>query len=226
MTPEETAGLKSVILQREALYRLLARIYKHEPDQAFVDGLREAEFPQDDGSELSAGFAELSAWLKDPAVTDPVTDLAVDFAHSFLGAGIAEGLVAYPFESVYTSPQHLVMQDAWEDVCRIYREHGLGRAKEMDMHEDQIGLECEFMAILAGRSLEAIEKGDDAALEKTLADQFDFAQKHLNNWVYAWCNDVVKTALTGFYRGAARATGAFIQSDVALLSDLLGKSAD
>ena len=43
----------------------------------------------------------------------------------FLGAGIAEGLVAFPFESVYTSKDRLVMQDAYEQVLRIYRSNGV-----------------------------------------------------------------------------------------------------
>ena len=225
MNSEEISELKGVLEQREALYRLLARIYKHEADAALLEALRGTDFPPDDGSDLAAGFAELADWLRDPKTEDPVTELAVDFAHTFLGAGIAEGLVAYPFESVYTSPQRLVMQDAWEDVCRIYRSHGLARAKDMDMHEDQIGLECEFMAILAAEGCRALEKGDEAALEKSLSEQLAFCEKHLANWTGAFCADARKAALTGFYRGAARATADFIRTDLGLLRDLLGREA-
>ena len=170
MNQNEKAALREILAQRESMYRLLARLYKTEAEKDLLDGLGAAGFPEEDGG-LGEGFRLIADWLRDPKSEDPVTELAVDYAHTFLGAGIADGLVSYPFESVYTSPGRLVMQDAWEDVCRIYREHGLERGEQADMHEDQIGLECEFMAILAGRALEALEADDEQALEASLADQ-------------------------------------------------------
>ena len=88
------------------------------------------------------------------------------------------------------------------------------------MHEDQIGLECEFMAILAGRALEALEADDEQALEASLADQHAFLTKHLLNWVSRFTADVTVTALTDFYRGLAKVTDEFIRMDGGLLEDL------
>lgn len=219
MNQNEKAALREILAQRESMYRLLARLYKTEADKDLLDGLGAAGFPEEDGG-LGEGFRLIADWLRDPKSEDPVTELAVDYAHTFLGAGIADGLVSYPFESVYTSPGRLVMQDAWEDVCRIYREHGLERGEQADMHEDQIGLECEFMAILAGRALEALEADDEQALEALLADQHAFLTKHLLNWVPRFTADVTVTALTDFYRGLAKVTDEFIRMDGGLLEDL------
>ena len=205
MNQNEKAALREILAQRESMYRLLARLYKTEADKDLLDGLGAAGFPEEDGG-LGEGFRLIADWLRDPKSEDPVTELAVDYAHTFLGAGIADGLVSYPFESVYTSPGRLVMQDAWEDVCRIYREHGLERGEQADMHEDQIGLECEFMAILAGRALEALEADDEQALEASLADQHAFLTKHLLNWVPRFTADVTVTALTDFYHPHGRRT--------------------
>jgi len=131
MNQNEKAALREILAQRESMYRLLARLYKTEADKDLLDGLGAAGFPEEDGG-LGEGFRLIADWLRYPKSEDPVTELAVDYAHTFLGAGIADGLVSYPFESVYTSPGRLVMQDAWEDVCRIYREHGLERGEQAD----------------------------------------------------------------------------------------------
>ena len=220
MNRNEKSALQEILAQRESMYRLLARLYKTEADQALLDGLRKAGFPEDEEGGLGEGFRLISGWLEDPKIEDPVTELAVDYAHTFLGAGIADGLVSYPFESVYTSPGRLVMQNAWEDVCRIYLKHGLERGKNADMHEDQIGLECEFMAILAEKAVKALEADDEAALEASLAEQHEFVKKHLLNWVPKFAADVTATALTDFYRGLAKVTDEFIRMDGELLEDL------
>lgn len=217
---KEREALGEILAQRESMYRLLARLYKKEADRALLNGLREAGFPEEEAGALGEGFSLMGTWLRDANCDDPVTELAVDYAHTFLGAGIADGLVSYPFESVYTSPGRLVMQDAWEDVCRIYREHGLERGREADMHEDQIGLECEFMAILTGRALEALETDDEEALEAALCVERDFLKAHLLNWVPQFTADVTATALTDFYRGLAKVTDEFIRMDGEFLEDL------
>ena len=105
-------------------------------------------------------------------------------------------------------------------VCRIYREHGLERGREADMHEDQIGLGCEFMAILTGRALEALETDDEEALEAALCVERDFLKAHLLNWVPQFTADVTATALTDFYRGLAKVTDEFIRMDGEFLEDL------
>lgn len=220
MENSQKQTLMELLEQREIMYRTLARIYKTEADEALIKGLAKAEFPKSGEGKVVEGYQLIAEWLKGPGTDDPTTTLAVDYAHTFLGAGIAEGRVSYPFESVYTSPQRLVMQDAWEDVCRIYREHGLGRASTMDMHEDQIGLECEFMAHLVRASMNALKADDEEALEKTFDEQLAFLEKHLLNWVPAFCADVCATALTDFYRGFAMVTEDYIAMDHQFVTDL------
>lgn len=201
-----------MLAERLTMYRFLARLYTSEADAGLLDALKET--PLNDGEDdASEGFALMAGWLREPGTDDPVEALAVDYAHTFLGAGIAEGLVAYPFESVYTSAGRLVMQDAWEDVCRYYREHGLGRADDTDTLEDQIGLECAFVAHLIGESQKALEADDEKALEASLMTQHEFIQKHLVNWVGRFAEDVKQTALTDFYRGLAAVTADFIAAD-------------
>ena len=95
MNQNEKAAFREILAQRESMYRLLARLYKTEADKDLLDGLGAAGFPEEDGG-LGEGFRLIADWLRDPKSEDPVTELAVDYAHTFLGAGIADGLVSYP----------------------------------------------------------------------------------------------------------------------------------
>ncbi len=210
---------QTLLENRRAMYDLLARLYLKEIDRPFFEALRAMDFPSGTGNpELDEGFARLRAFLEDPGEGDPIENLAVDYARVFLGAGIVEGRVAYPFESVYTSPKHLVMQDAWEDVCRIYAQNGLGCSADSDVHEDHIGLELNFMARLCAKSLEAGASWDRTGLEL----QLGFLEKHLLNWTDRFAADVAACPAMDFYRAAAVLTTGFLKLDRMILKELLG----
>ncbi|MDO5530899.1 molecular chaperone [Sutterella sp.] len=210
-----------ILQNRRSFYALLARIYRIEADQALITGMQAMTFPKETGSEkLDRGYRALEAWLAAPG-EDPVEDLAVDYARVFIGAGIQGKEAAYPFESVYTSPQGLVMQDAWEKVCALYRAHGLGRPEHCDVHEDHIGLELDFMTRLIDEALAAGEKGDEGALLGSLAEQKVFIETHLLNWIHGFLSDVRKYAESPFYLAAADITEAFVEMDDALLREIL-----
>ena len=50
-----------------------------------------------------------------------LTELAVDYVRAFIGSGNDGFSAAYPYESVYTSPKRLMMQDARDEVLVLYR---------------------------------------------------------------------------------------------------------
>ena len=67
----------------------------------------------------------------------------------FLAAGINQGKAAFPYESVYTSSKKIVMQEAWENVKKIYSQNGFSLEDgSSDILEDHIAVELEFMAHL------------------------------------------------------------------------------
>lgn len=175
-------NLQNILQTRCTFYAFLARIFRTEADQQLLEALNGISFPEKTGDPvLDAGYAALTRWKTAPG-SDPLTELAVDYARVFLGAGVAGKDAAYPYESVYTSPQGLVMQQAWEDVCRIYHAHGLKKPDHCDVHEDHVALELDFMAKLSSDALNAAEREDDAALLKTLAESLSFAREHLLSW--------------------------------------------
>lgn len=191
---------------RENLYRLLSRLYDLEVDAPLLAALKGLRFPQDCGDpQLEEGYRLLEQYVQSHDQTC-LDDLAVDYAGVFLAAGVAQGLAAFPYESVYTNKKRLVGQQARGSAAVAYAAKGfaLGTAT-YKIPEDHVAVELEFMARLCR---EAAAEGADLAA--CLAEQRAFFEAHLQNWMPAFCRDVEKYAATGFYKGLAKITGGFL----------------
>lgn len=200
---------------RESLYRLLARIYILEIDWPFLVALRSMEFPDFVvNPELNEGYSLLQEFLANTKEED-IEDLAVDYAGVFLAAGIAHGLAAFPYESVYVSKTHMIGQESKSHVAGMYASRGLSLAGNLPKApEDHVAMELEYMACLCREMAEA----DDNA-ESLLQEQKVFFETHLLNWVPLFCRDVDKYAQTDFYRAIGKITAGFLQMEQALLHD-------
>jgi anaerobic sulfite reductase subunit A len=186
---------------RANFYRFLSRLYLLEVDEALWNAMQNMTFPVDAaegdmkaGLELMRGYLDANAEGDLAAVLD---DLAVDYARIFLSAGVAQGKAAFPYESVYTSRKHLVMQDSRMDVVSLYAKRGVTPSKDnYHVPEDHLGYLCEYMAILI----------DEGAADEQKA----FLKNHLLNWVSAFTVDMGKYAATDFYGGLAKLTRGFL----------------
>jgi anaerobic sulfite reductase subunit A len=166
----------------------------------------------------------LKEYLRQPR-KDLLTDLAVDYAKVFLGAGISNNDgAAYPYESVYTSPERLIMQDARDQVVAAYRVKGLDIAQKLDFPEDHIALELEFMAYLCTETQSALVTQDRTSLLDCLKEQMNFLTQHLWNWVPEFCADVEKNSGTMFYTAISKVTHGFLRLELALLEDLIAET--
>jgi anaerobic sulfite reductase subunit A len=218
---DSVSEYSDLIANRNNLYRFLARLYKVEADQALLDQMNGMCFPGECGeAELDEGYRMLEDYLRQYRL-DPLTDLAVDYAKVFLGAGIAEGDVAYPFESVYTSTERLIMQEARDRVVAVYRAKGLDKAAALDFPEDHIALELEFMSHLCGETQNAIAVQDWPAVAASLHEQKEFLAQHLLNWVPAFCADVQKCAETDFYKAVAKVTNGYLLMEEDIIQNLI-----
>ena len=197
---------KAQMAQRARLYTLLSRLYRCEVDDALLQQLKALSFPEAHNELLAQGYAMLSGYLANCGDT-ALTDLAVDYATVFLAAGSATGQAAIPCESLYTSPRNIFMQEAWEDVCRIYTDAGMGKsAAHSDMMEDHLAVELEFMAQL-------VQTADSKA-------QLAFLDGHLLNWVEKLTADIDTYAAADFYKAVGRITLGFLQLERELLGAL------
>jgi TorA maturation chaperone TorD len=193
---------KQIRVSRAGLYRWLSRLYRAEVDRTLLDQLRAMRDPEGcRDADLRDGYRLLRDSLQDEGGRDLLDDLAADYAKVFLGAGHAKGseAAAFPFASVYTSPKRIVMQEARDRAVQAYARRGLRSGGIAGVPEDHLALLLAFMAILV----------DDAPA----AEQLDFLQQHLLNWVPAFCSDLEKHAATPFYRSIGKITSGWLRLD-------------
>lgn len=197
---------KSDMTARGEFYDLLARLYRVEVDAALLENLKKLSFPETNQELLAEGYNMMKTWLGNCG-ENAVEDLAVDFATVFLAAGSNDGSAAIPCESVYTSANKLVMQDAWEEVSFLYTKYGLKKnSSYSDLMEDHLAVELEFMSML-------VRSG-------SVEDQKFFLEQHLLNWLSSFTADIDKYARQDFYKALARITLGFLQMEHALLDTM------
>jgi putative dimethyl sulfoxide reductase chaperone len=215
--------MTTLLSNRTSLYSLLARLYLIEVDQPLLDQMIKLNLAAGANEpDIDDGYRRLANYLSH-LNPDAVTDLAVDYARVFLSAGIENGEAAFPYESVYTSPQHLIMQEARDQVLGLYYAHGLDRADNLDVPEDHIALELEFMGRLCLATQDALVANDLPAAAKALETQKSFLEQHLGKWVPYFCNDVCRYARTDFYPAVAKITSGLLKMDAPLIDQLIAE---
>ena len=207
----------NMMKSREKIYLFLSRIFEKELTSDIILQLQNTQFPSDCGSEIDQGYSLINKYFM-TANVDIEEELAVDYAKVFLAAGKSKGKAAFPYESVYTSTDKMVMQEAWEQVKNIYAAKGLGLKTELaDIKEDHIAVELHYMEYLC-KEFQAGSAGI------CLEEQREFLQNHLLNWVPSFCEDVQKYSDTDFYKGAAGLIAAILNQDLQLLEELISDS--
>lgn len=115
-----------------------------------------------------------------------------------------------PWESVYTSPARLLMQEAYDQVENLYNELGLA-LNHPGLMSDHLGVELNFLAILYGRITEDLKK---KIYYMEVAQKF--LQEHLRRWIPQFTLDMEKATDSYFYISLAQATIDFLMSEISL----------
>ncbi|WP_139650867.1 TorD/DmsD family molecular chaperone [Raoultibacter phocaeensis] len=214
---EDALGL--ILDERASIYALLARLYREEIRDDLSE-LTEISFPDDTANEkANTGAVLMNSYLKEVGTVSE-TELSVDFARLFVLREQHTRNAAYPFESVYTSQTHIVMDDARDDVLSVYRANEFQKKADCKLAEDHLALELEFEQMLSVRALDAYRRNDDERLAYVLAQQRSFLERHLLNWVGLFAEAMVSEARTDFYRGLAWFTVGFLELDRSFLESL------
>ena len=198
--------LQELLEARSAAYAFLAMGYRREPTSELFAVLTFSRSPGDGGDSFLASLGALS----DAERERLRGELAAEYPALFLNA--SERAV-HPFESVYTSASGRVMQQAREEVLREYREAGMDRAADFHEPEDHLAVECEFMAALCRKALEAFKAGDRAGGLELLRRQEAFLGRHLMVWVPRFCQDLRQATSSAFYLWLATMTAEMLESE-------------
>lgn len=209
------AELTDYLQASQTTYRFLSQMLFRELNAEAIEALREQEWPRDTGNEsLDRGYAQIRRFFSF-APTDARSQLAVEYARVFLAAGVfsQDVATAVPYESVFTSEGHLMMQESRDDVVRRYAADGFAVNPELHEPEDHLSFELEYLAHMSGRALRALEHDELAAVRANLERQREFIDAHLLNWVGDLHRVAGEYAKTTFYTGMLLvAQGALEQS--------------
>ena len=203
---------------RVGFYSFLAGVYLWEPTSEQIESMAAANFPVGEDA-FGRGYALIADYLRHRD-TGTRQEIAVDYAHTFLGAGNYDKLMAPPYESVYTSEEHLLMQDARDGALSFYRSEDLDLPAENTTPEDHIGFEMQFMAKLVDRSCDALKANDDAEFARLVRVQHEFYVQHLANLLPVFIADIERHCKTDYYRGIAQLTRAFLAEEKEQLEGL------
>jgi len=131
----------------------------HELNHLFDDGQNIAQFTKNNFSEFEF--------------------MKYEFNRLFVGPVSPK---APPYESVYLSPDRLVMQEQTIAVRKMYHQEqlaSLGQGREPD---DFIGTELEFMAYILSRAIRAMQHDELAQASYYLDFYEEFCNKHTRLW--------------------------------------------
>jgi anaerobic sulfite reductase subunit A len=182
--------------------------------------LASAQDPDLTGTDLAEGFNQLANFassLKRADLEKVRVDLAVEYAGLFLGVW---GKPAHPSESYYLTRGQLIMQQPRDQMLRLYRAMGIGRAGQFKEPEDHIALELQFMAHLCGMTTAALKDGNFKDARRYLDAQRSFLDEHLGKWVPKLASDILESAKDEFYKAVAKITKAYVDADMGLVADL------
>ena len=182
--------------RRSFAYEALVRIFAIPPDEAIVQGILS----------MSGDFVESG--------NNTMEDIEADASRLFCNMALKS---VSPYESVYISNTHLLMQQPRDEVLAEYRFEGWEPSGELRIPEDHIVFELEFMARLAEEAAAAIEEGQTDSVKRLIESQSRFLEKHICKWVPNFCSDASAAAETSFYRDACDILRRFIDEDAGML---------
>jgi TorA maturation chaperone TorD len=182
------------IINPSGALQLLSSMYLCKPSREAVGGWR---------SLLDNGASGLLKDMKcaldgiDMASEETMQDLLWDYTRLFIGP---YRLPCPPWESVYTSQNRLMMQDAADDARRVYAELGLA-IDDPSVMPDHIGAELNFLSLVYERAAD----GNSKQLDRTRIGMA-FFRDHLMKWIPQFTADMEMAATTSLYRALARTT--------------------
>jgi TorA maturation chaperone TorD len=213
--------LESILEGRIAQYGFLATLFQGEIEEHYLGELKKMKCPINTGNKnVDEGYRLFHSYLS-TTWERTFEELQKDYLRTFLGSNTTAYAAAYPHESVYTSPERLIMQDARDAVLALYRAAGLDKSDLWKDGEDHIALELDFERLLCARALQSLREHDDPAFYRLMMEQYYFLLDHLLNWVPMLVDDMKKFAKTDFYQALAYLTLGFLEVDKEFLEEVL-----
>jgi TorA maturation chaperone TorD len=213
--------LESILVYRFNIYDLLRRIFLWElPLELFIDLVKAAKGEQGEGGSSGspeAVFQDYLQRLPEEKLPELHRELHIEYTRLFVGP---HHLPAPPYESVYRSPQRLMMRDETIDVRYRYAKNGFQVRRLNQEPDDMIGIELEFMCAVSKLSMDAEREHNYPRLAQLISEQREFCELHLSKWVPQFCGDIISNSRCEFWKSVAVFTRSFLEEETAELNSL------
>lgn len=218
---EEFAKIEA---NRAALYRFVAKLFRAPLTSEDIEMLAASDLATRAGDEagIGHGLKVMGRYLA-KRNTGTRETLGRDYTCAFLGVQEAEGKVALPFESAFTSDHQRYMGEARGKVYNIYKRCSLRLADGIDLPEDHLSFMCDFMAAMIDRTVTLFEEKDDASLRQNLLLQRAFLDRHIRNWFPEFARIASAIVQERFYKGALEYAHGVFDLDAKVLKNLLAE---
>ena len=218
---EEFAKIEA---NRAALYRFVAKLFRAPLTSEDIEMLAASDLATRAGDEagIGHGLKVMGRYLA-KRNTGTREMLGRDYTCAFLGVQEAEGKVALPFESAFTSDHQRYMGEARGKVYNIYKRCSLRLADGIDLPEDHLSFMCDFMAAMIDRTVTLFEEKDDASLRQNLLLQRAFLDRHIRNWFPEFARIASAIVQERFYKGALEYAHGVFDLDAKVLKNLLAE---
>ncbi|WP_456485314.1 TorD/DmsD family molecular chaperone [Hydrogenimonas sp.] len=199
-------------IARINLYALISRIMMKEVDEDFLEKFESDEM-------ILSFFPNYQNWDRRKEISKKqLLDqfLNVDFANMFV-------LHMIPYESFYRRDDQMLETGGDNPVVQLYNEYDF--RVELDVARavspDHIGIELEFMYMMATSEFKALENGDYEAACNIAKIERDFLKEHLLEWAPMFLMNMKAESGTPFYFDAASLALEFLLSDYEYLNELI-----
>lgn len=230
MDASAVTAIIDVLKGRSSSYRMLARLFFKPLNDQDIEDLVTADFCarslELEGTGLLAeGFNDMGRALN-KRHTGTRSLLATDYTMCFDGMEAVRDLVAVPYASVFLGTEALLYQEPRGKVYKLFREEGISLRSGVDLPEDHLSFELEFLALLSDRVIAALEDGRDDEAVRNLILSDEFIKESILTWIGLLAERANEILKTRFYRGALKATQGYLALDIQTISSLLEEIGD
>lgn len=204
---------KAALTSRKNMYDFFTRVFQAEIDAEFIDSL------QSIAANIDENLDHVLASYNTQEASVVAKELACDYSRLFLGMSAHP---VPPYESVFLSENHLLMQEQRDEMVALYRAEGMDIGEDFKLPEDHLAAELSFMSHVCGKSLRAIEQNDTHEFARLEQVQRQVLELHLKRWVPLFAQQVAQQESIyrtepSFYAAIAKMLDTFIASEVAYL---------
>lgn len=196
---------------RASFYSLLNVHFVTLPDIGFVEWIRSQEFisalenlatDQAFPTDLTEGASLMLTYLRSKADAEAAClseELGVERTRLYRGIS-PQYSPTPPCEGAWIIGQTDITK-ILQKLSEIYRRSGMVLSTDARERLDYIGVELDYMRLLALREAECWQSGDEDTARELLREQESFLREHLGQWAPFFIEKALSKAENDFYRG-------------------------